>query len=73
MVIFIAVLVDNSVSETESVGGDDGAVGGSDADDLDGGSMTGESLGTASVGWDTSGGGTDVTAVSPQSLRMIGR
>ena len=66
------MLVDNLAYKTESVDGDGVLVGGSNADDLDGGSMTGESLGTVSIGWGTSGGGTDVTDVSPQSSRMIG-
>ena len=73
LVIGIAVLVDNSASETESVDGGGVLMGGSDADDSDGGSITGKSLGTASVGWDTSGGGKDVTDTSAQSSRMIGR
>ena len=73
MVIGIVVLVDNSASEIESVDGDDVVVGGSDSNDSDGGSMTGKSLGTAYVGWDTSDGGMDVIDVSSQFSKMIGR
>ena len=73
VVIGIAVLVNNLASETESVDGDHISVGRSDADDSDGGSMTGESLWTASVCWDPSDGGADVADVSSQSSRMIGR
>ena len=73
VVIGIIVLVDNSASETESVDGDDVAVGRNDADDSDRGSITGESLRTASVGWVTSDGGTDVTDELLQSLMMICR
>ena len=35
--------------------------------------MTRESLGTASIGWDTSDGGKDVTDISSQPSMMIGR
>ena len=35
--------------------------------------MTRESLGTASIGWDTSDGGKDMTEMSSQSSKMIGR
>ena len=73
MVIGITVLADKLASETESVDGDDVLVGRSNADDSDGGSMTRESLGMAYVDWNTSGGGTDMTDVSSQSSRMIGR
>ena len=73
LVIGIAVLDDNLALETESVDGGGVLMGGSDADDSDGGSITGESLGMASVGWDTSGGGKDVIITSSQSSRMMGR
>ena len=64
LVICITVLVDNLASETESVDGGGVLVGGSNTDDWDGGSMTGESVGTASVSWDTSNGCKDVTNTS---------
>ena len=46
-------------------------MGGSNADDSDGGSMTGESLGTPYVIWDTSNGCKDVTDLISQSSGMI--
>ena len=73
LVIGIVVLVNNSASETESVDGGGVLLGESDADDLDRGSMTEESLGTASVSWNTSDGGKDVTDISSQPSMMIGR
>ena len=67
------MLVDNLASGIELVGGGGILVGGSNADDLYGSSMTGESLGTSPIGWDTSDEGEDVTDTSSQSSRMICR
>ena len=60
LVIGIAVLVDNLSSEMELVYGDGILVGGSNADELDGGSMPEELLGVTSIGWDTPDGGKDM-------------